>query len=129
MFLLRPYNLIDGRIYSIQCFSSIEKEIFDPLGMDHTSYVWNETYAANGACGHDSYGSVPALRKRTEPNGGASLLTTASDYAAFICAVLNAEGLSQETINQMISPHVQVTKNRNTAFSLSQMKKDASPRL
>jgi len=98
---------------SLQEFA--KKEIFDPIGMDHTSYVWNETYAANGACGHDSHGSVHALRKNTDPNGGASLLTTASDYAAFICALLNAQGLSQETINQMISRHVQVTVNRDTA--------------
>jgi len=111
LYLGRAIEQISGM--TLQEFA--QKEIFDPLGMDHTSYVWNETYAANGACGHDSHGSVHALRKRTEPNGGASLLTTASDYAAFICAVLNAEGLSQETINQMISPHVQVTKNRNTA--------------
>jgi len=111
LYLGRTIEEISGM--SLQEFA--QKEIFDPLGMDHTSYVWNETYAANGACGHDSHGSVHALRKRTEPNGGASLLTTASDYAAFICAVLNAEELSQETISQMISRHVQVTVNRDTA--------------
>ena len=111
LYLGRTIEEISGM--TLQEFA--QKEIFDPLGMNHTSYVWNETYAANGACGHDSHGSVNDLRIRTEPNGGASLLTTASDYAAFICAVLNAEGLSQKTINQMISSHVQVTKNRNTA--------------
>ena len=111
LYLGRTIEEISGM--TLQEFA--QKEIFDPLGMDHTSYVWNEIYAANGACGHDTRGSVHALRKRTEPNGGASLLTTASDYAAFLCAVLNAEGLSPETINRMISRHIQVTKNRNTA--------------
>ncbi|MBN1272964.1 MAG: serine hydrolase [Candidatus Aminicenantes bacterium] len=111
LYLGRTIEEISGM--TLQEFA--QKEIFDPLGMSHTSYVWNETYAANGACGHDSHGSVHDLRKGTDPNGGASLLTTASDYATFICAVLNAKGLTQKTIDQMISRHVQVTKNRNTA--------------
>jgi len=98
---------------SLQEFA--RREIFEPLGMARTSYVWNEAYAANGACGHDERGAVNALRKNDEPNGGASLLTTASDYAAFICAILNSQGLAKETIAQMTSPQVKVTKSRETA--------------
>ncbi|MGB7295669.1 MAG: tetratricopeptide repeat protein [Candidatus Aminicenantales bacterium] len=77
--------------------------------------AWNEAYAANGAWGHDRHGVAHELRKNTEPNGGASLLTTASDYAVFLCALLNSRGLSKETIEQMTSPQVQVTKSRETA--------------
>jgi CubicO group peptidase (beta-lactamase class C family) len=111
LYLGRTIEEISGM--SLQDFA--QKEIFDPLGMPHTSYVWKETYAANGACGHDRHGTVHALRKRTLPNGGASLLTTAKDYATFICALLNAQGLSAETIDRMTSSQVQVTVNRNTA--------------
>ncbi len=98
---------------SLQEFA--RKEIFEPLGMARTSYIWNEAYAENGACGHDRHGVAHELRKNTVPNGGASLLTTASDYAVFLCALLNSEGLSKETIEQMTYPHVQVTKSRETA--------------
>ena len=108
LYLGRAIEEISGM--TLQEFA--RKEIFEPLGMVHTSYVWNETYAADGACGHDSHGAANAMRKNTEPNGGASLLTTASDYAAFICAMLNARGLSEETIGRMTSPQVQVTKTR-----------------
>ncbi len=111
LYLGRTIEQISGM--SLQDFA--QKEVFDPLGMAHTSYVWNETYAANGACGHDRHGKANPLRKNTEPNGGASLLTTASDYATFICALLNAQGLSEETIDQMTSSKVQVTLNRETA--------------
>jgi len=83
--------------------------------MAHTSYVWNETYAANGANGHDRHGVAHELRKNTIPNGGASLLTTAADYATFICAILNAQGLKKETIDQMTSSQVQVTVSRESA--------------
>ncbi|MBN2433315.1 MAG: serine hydrolase [Acidobacteria bacterium] len=33
-----------------------KREVFEPLGMGHTSYVWNDAYAANDACGHDRHG-------------------------------------------------------------------------
>ena len=111
LYLGRTIEQISGMF--LQEFA--QKEIFVPLGMAHTSYVWNETYAANGACGHDRHGKVNPLRKNTEPNGGASLLTTATDYATFICALLNAQGLSEETISQMTSSQVPVTLNRGTA--------------
>jgi CubicO group peptidase (beta-lactamase class C family) len=111
LYLGRAIEQISGM--SLQEFA--QKEIFDPLGMTHTSYVWNETYAANGACGHDRHGKVNELRKNTSPNGGASLLTTATDYATFICTLLNAQGLSEETIDQMTSSQVQVTVSRETA--------------
>lgn len=97
---------------SLQDFA--KKEIFDPLGMAHTSYVWNEAYGVNGAAGHDHHGNPNPQRKNTDPNGGASLLTTAGDCGAFLCAVMNGMGLNKETIAQMISPQVRATKWRKT---------------
>jgi CubicO group peptidase (beta-lactamase class C family) len=111
LYLGRAIEQISGM--SLQDFA--REEIFEPLGMAHTSYVWNETYAANGACGHDSHGVAHELRKNTEPNGGASLLTTATDYATFICAILDSQGLTPETVDQMTSSQVQVTKSREKA--------------
>jgi CubicO group peptidase (beta-lactamase class C family) len=93
---------------SLQDFA--KQEIFDPLGMAHTSYVWNEDYAANGAAGHDSHEFANPRRQRTEANGGASLLTTGRDYATFLCAILNCQLLQKETIDQMVSPQVQATE-------------------
>jgi len=111
LFLGRTIEQISGM--SLQEFA--RQEIFVPLMMGRTSYVSNEAYAANAACGHNQHGAASPLRMNTEPNGGASLLTTASDYAMFICAILNAQGLSEETIKQMTSPQVRVTKSRETA--------------
>ena len=88
------------------------KEIFDPLGMSRTSYVWNELYAANGASGHDRHGFANPLRQRTDPNGGASLITNAKDYAAYLCAILNNQVLKPETIDMMLTPHVKATSRR-----------------
>jgi CubicO group peptidase (beta-lactamase class C family) len=87
-----------------------DREIFKPLGMTRASYVWNEVYAATGASGHDHLGKNNGLRKNTEASGGATLLTTARDYAIFLCALLNDRGLKKETIAAMISPQVRATK-------------------
>jgi CubicO group peptidase (beta-lactamase class C family) len=106
LYLGRTIEQISGM--SLQEFA--QKEIFEPLGMTHTSYVWNDVYEENGASGHDRHGVAHQKRKNTEPNGGASLLTTAHDYATFLCAILNNQGLGEETIDQMISPQVKTTK-------------------
>lgn len=90
-----------------------KKEIFEPLGMMRTSYVWNDLYAANGATGHDRHGFTDQRRKQTEPNGGASLITTSRDYAAFLCAIMNDEILEPETIDLMLMPHVRATEWQN----------------
>jgi len=89
------------------------KEIFEPLGMMRTSYVWNDLYAANGATGHDRHGFAGQRRKQTEPNGGASLVTTSRDYATFLCAIMNNEILEPETIDLMLTPHVRATEWEN----------------
>lgn len=88
----------------------VKKEVFDPLGMTKSSYVWNDDYEANGAAGHDRHGIAHPKRKNTSSNAGASLLTTAKDYARFICAILNSQGLKTESIDQMLMPHVKATK-------------------
>jgi len=88
------------------------KEIFEPLGMSRTSYVWTELYAAHGASGHDRHGFPNPLRRRADPNGGASLITTAKDYATFLCAIMNDQVLKPETIDMMLTPHVKATSRR-----------------
>ncbi len=87
-----------------------KKEIFQPLGMSRTSYVWNDIYAENISAGHDRHGFVSQRGRSNEANGGASLLTTARDYATFLCSIMNDQLLVPETIDMMLTPHVRVTK-------------------
>jgi len=84
--------------------------IFEPLGMTRSSYVETEEYKANGACGHDRHGVAIALRENPSPNGGASLITTPTDYARYLRALMNDTVLEPETIQQMLSPHVKATE-------------------
>lgn len=102
MYLGRTVEKLSGM--SLQEFA--QKEIFDPLGMSHSSFVWNDVYAENGAAGHDRHGLTMVRRQNTEPNAGASLLTTPRDYAVFLAALINERVLKPETIEQMLSPQV-----------------------
>jgi len=97
-----------------------KKEIFEPLGMSRTSYVWNDLYAENISAGHDRHGFASQRGRSTEPNGGASLLTTALDYATFLCSIMNNQVLEQKTINMMLTPHVRVTKRRDPEHELDE---------
>ncbi len=108
LYLGRTIEKLSGM--SLQEF--VEKEIFEPLGMGRSSYVWNDLYAESGATGHDRHGFANQRRRNTDPNGGASLLTTAKDYATFMCSIMNSQVLKPETIDQMLTSHVKATKRK-----------------
>jgi CubicO group peptidase (beta-lactamase class C family) len=116
LYLGRTIEKISGM--SLEEFA--KKEIFEPLGMSRTSYVWNDLYAESGAAGHDRHGFANQKRKRTEPNGGASLLTTALDYATYLCSIMNDQVLEPKTIDLMLTPHVRATRRREPRDELDE---------
>jgi CubicO group peptidase (beta-lactamase class C family) len=80
--------------------------VFQPLGMTHSSYLWQEKYETLAASAHSGFGFAKPLRKSEKANGAASLYTTAPDFARFVCALLTGKGLSEETHRLMLRPHV-----------------------
>ena len=69
--------------------------VFEPLGMNSSSFVWQSDFAENIAVGHTDMGV--ALNKFTPLTGNAafSLHTTAADYARFLLASNEGEGLTR----------------------------------
>jgi CubicO group peptidase (beta-lactamase class C family) len=96
----------------------IRNEVLDPLGMSRSSMVWRDDYEKSMANGHGFFGQPEAFRKRTESHAGASLYTTAEDYAKFVCAVMNGEGLRPETLKGMLAPQIEVDKDKGVGWSL-----------
>lgn len=92
--------------------------VIDPLGMTHSSMVWRDSYEKTMANGHDQFGAPQDFRKRNEANAAASLYTTASDYARFVRAVMNGEGLKAATWKEMLTPQIAVDKDRGLEWSL-----------
>jgi CubicO group peptidase (beta-lactamase class C family) len=80
-----------------------EAEVFGPLGMGETSFVWRDSFDTLKATGHDELGRpVSGLRRPDGANAAASLHTTARDYGRFLGAVLQGEGLSESSRSAMI---------------------------
>jgi CubicO group peptidase (beta-lactamase class C family) len=80
--------------------------VFTPLGMVSSSYVWRPDFDALTATGHDSEGKAVELEKPKEALAASTLNTTAKDYARFVEAVLNGEGLKPATLRVVETPEI-----------------------
>jgi CubicO group peptidase (beta-lactamase class C family) len=86
----------------------MQEAVFGPLGMKHSSYVWNAAFESEVAVGHD-VGEAPVdLFKAEQANAAASLETTAEDYAVFLDAVLQKKGLRPATLREMETSQIAV---------------------
>ena len=96
---------------------AVEK-VFKPLGMNRTSYVWQERFQNNYADGHDILEMTLKYDKMSQVGGGGSLLTIISDYAKFVEAIMQKKGLQEPIWNEMLSPTISIkSKHQFATFS------------
>jgi CubicO group peptidase (beta-lactamase class C family) len=88
----------------------VRREVFEPLGMARSSFVWREAFAANAAIGHGGFGEPRTPTRPQAPRAPSSLHTTAHDYALFLAAVLRGTGLRPASRAASFTPGVQVTE-------------------
>jgi CubicO group peptidase (beta-lactamase class C family) len=86
----------------------MQKHIFKPLGMTRTSMVWEDRFDSNYANGYDEYGRSLGPQRRKTADAAGSMLTTPRDFARFMLAVTQGEGLRRETRELMLSPQIQI---------------------
>jgi CubicO group peptidase (beta-lactamase class C family) len=86
----------------------VREKVFVPLKMENSSLVWQERFGNSKVFDHDSLGKVSGRSEDKEPNAAASLHTTAADYARFVVAVLNGDGLKKRTHERMLTPQIEV---------------------
>ncbi|MEP6924760.1 MAG: serine hydrolase domain-containing protein [Pyrinomonadaceae bacterium] len=92
--------------------SLIQNLVFEPLKMRRSGMIWSADFENNYAVGHDSNGNVIGAQKRTSSRAAGSMVTTATDYAQFVMAVLKKDGLSKNTFEQMLKPQMIVSSER-----------------
>jgi len=97
----------------------VRRNVFIPLEMKNSSYEWRPSFDKQAAWGHDVQGT-PGDRydfgiaghrfpwKDSAPNAAATLITSASDYARFVIAIMNGSGLKCDIMRAMLSPQSQV---------------------
>jgi CubicO group peptidase (beta-lactamase class C family) len=106
LFLQRVIEHISGEDYE----PFMQRALLQPLGMKHSSHVWQETFTATAAAGHDDDGRLKPDRKLyTKPNAAYTLYCTPRDYAAFVLEMMNpnraaAHSLSAESVRAMLTP-------------------------
>ena len=87
------------------------RTLFVPLGMERASYVWTPALDANLATGHKEDGTRLERARYRHANAAYSLVTTASDYARFLVALLDPanaapHGLSAASVAAMLKHQV-----------------------
>jgi len=80
----------------------MRQEVFEPLGMTKSSYIWQPEFERNSAHRHDMMGEARGLRRHKRALGPATLQTTAYDYSLFLIAFMNGEGLDEQTYREML---------------------------
>jgi CubicO group peptidase (beta-lactamase class C family) len=92
-------------------------EVFTPLGVEHASLIYNEDVARLTATGHAR--SLPLAKwKVLEPNMAASLHVSAGNYARFLVAVLQGNGLAEATAKEMLRSQVKLPDQPNASWGL-----------
>lgn len=76
-----------------------QEEVFVPLGMKSSSYVWTDRFDTLSAFGN----SPEAVNGHKQQRAAASLLSCAHDYAIFLRALMSGTGLKPETHQMMMS--------------------------
>ncbi|RYU82853.1 serine hydrolase domain-containing protein [Hymenobacter persicinus] len=92
-FLQKTLEHITGESWEVLA----RQQVFGPLKMTNSSFVWQPRFAANAATGHDKAGKPTEIRQFQEANAGFSLLTTAADYRRFVQALATGTGLTPAT--------------------------------
>lgn len=86
----------------------MEARIFRPFGMKRTSMIWQESFANNYAIGHDEDCQPLGHKRRMAARAAGSMDTTIYDFAHFIQAVMQGQGLSPLSKAQMLSPQIEI---------------------
>lgn len=86
----------------------MRERVFQPLGMTRTSMVWDSTFAADLAMGHDTSGALVGHSKRSSPRASGSADTDIRDMARYLQAILRGDRLSVAARRTMFSPQIRI---------------------
>jgi CubicO group peptidase (beta-lactamase class C family) len=86
----------------------MRENVFGPYGMENSSYIWQPRFESDYAVGHRSDGSTYPKDKDNAARSASTLETTTEDYSRFMEAVLRADGLSQDSWDEIFSPQIRI---------------------
>lgn len=81
------------------------KYIFDPLGMESTSYQWKEGYDKLHVNGYRANAYTKNKWKNNHPNAAFSMTTSAAECTAFFRAMMHRWGMSDASYDMMFAAY------------------------
>jgi CubicO group peptidase (beta-lactamase class C family) len=88
--------------------AKIKQDLFLPLGMQSSYLVWEEGLDSRLATGYEDGKTPREIWKPKIVNAASSLLTTCSDYARFLSAVLSNKPLTRPNTDRMLSQQIRL---------------------
>jgi CubicO group peptidase (beta-lactamase class C family) len=104
----------------------MKKLVFQPFGMHHSSFLWQERFSNNFASPHNDDGQPATKFRPIAANAAYSLHTTAADFARFIAAALRGDRLAPEIAQLWITPQIHAPKGRYEALESTPPETDDS---
>lgn len=86
----------------------MEEKIFQPLGMNRSSYTWQPKFEKDYCYGHQANGDLYEKDKDNQARAASTLETTLDDYTLFTKAVLSNGLLKPATTQKMLSLQVKI---------------------
>lgn len=90
----------------------VKEMVFEPLNMKRSGMIWQKDFENNYAFGYDKNETLVGAQKRTSSRAAGSMVTTATDYAQFVIAMMKQEGLSKSLFREMLTPQIEVASER-----------------
>jgi len=89
------------------------ERVFEPLGMEHSDFVWQEGWADNLARPHDEFSRPKRFNRRHEADAAGSMATTPGDYARLLVALLADRDAGRAVVEEMLTMQI---ANRHAAM-------------
>ena len=87
----------------------VQEQVFTPIRMTHSSFIWKDEFEVNMAYGHSKNGQVAReISKWEEGVSASSLITDVRDYSKFVSHILNEYRKGNPIIRNMVNPKVRV---------------------
>lgn len=86
----------------------MRERVFQPLGMTRTGMVWRDSFESDYANGYGEHGRSLGPDKRNKAEAAGSMVTTISDFAGFMQAVMEGKLLRGRTRDEMLRPQIQI---------------------
>ena len=88
--------------------TSMQRDLFTPLGMNTTSLTWNNRFLANNAVRYGSTGNFLNYTRKDNARASGSMATSVNDLSRFLEALFANRILKPATREQMLTPQIKI---------------------